>query len=158
MLRRIISGGQTGADQAAWRAAEAVGLTTGGWMPCGFGTEDGPQPHLAARFGAVEHESAEPSARTVANVREADGTLVFADDHPSPGTALTIAACRAEGRPCRIVDPDRPIDVADPGRVADWIIAEGIETLNVAGDRESQRPGLGAKVEAYLARLFRLGL
>jgi Circularly permutated YpsA SLOG family len=35
MLEKIISGGQTGADQAAWRVAKAYGVTTGGWMPNG---------------------------------------------------------------------------------------------------------------------------
>jgi hypothetical protein len=30
MLEKIISGGQTGADQAAWRAAVACGIVTGG--------------------------------------------------------------------------------------------------------------------------------
>ena len=32
-LERVITGGQTGADQAGWRSAQAVGITTGGWMP-----------------------------------------------------------------------------------------------------------------------------
>ena len=35
----IISGAQTGADQAGWRAARAFDLDTGGWMPKGFITE-----------------------------------------------------------------------------------------------------------------------
>jgi hypothetical protein len=39
MLEKILSGGQTGADQAAWRAARSFGLPTGGWMPLGFLTE-----------------------------------------------------------------------------------------------------------------------
>ena len=36
MLEKIVSGGQTGADQGGWRAAVACGLATGGWMPEGF--------------------------------------------------------------------------------------------------------------------------
>jgi hypothetical protein len=36
MFMKIISGGQSGADQAAWRAAKAFGIATGGWMPRGF--------------------------------------------------------------------------------------------------------------------------
>lgn len=39
----IISGGQTGADQAGWRAARRCGLATGGRMPREFETEDGPR-------------------------------------------------------------------------------------------------------------------
>ena len=48
MLERVISGGQTGADQAGWRAARAFGIPTGGAMPKGFLTEDGPCPEFAA--------------------------------------------------------------------------------------------------------------
>jgi hypothetical protein len=41
MLERVITRGQTGADQAAWRAAKAFGIPTGGAMPLGFLTETG---------------------------------------------------------------------------------------------------------------------
>ena len=41
MLERVITRGQTGADQAAWRAAKAFGISTGGAMPLGFLTETG---------------------------------------------------------------------------------------------------------------------
>jgi len=47
MLERVISGGQTGADQAGWRAARASGIPTGGAMPGGFLTEDGARPDFA---------------------------------------------------------------------------------------------------------------
>ena len=53
MSLKIISGGQSGADQAGWRAARRLGLPTGGWMPRGFLTEDGPRPEFAREHGAV---------------------------------------------------------------------------------------------------------
>ena len=43
----VISGGQTGVDQAALRAARSCGIPTGGWAPRGWLTEDGPAPWLA---------------------------------------------------------------------------------------------------------------
>jgi len=43
MLERFVSGRQTGVDQAAWRAVRATGIPTGGWIPRGFLTEDGPR-------------------------------------------------------------------------------------------------------------------
>ena len=43
----MISGGETGAEQAGWRAAEAIGVPTGGWMSKGFLTEEGPRPEFA---------------------------------------------------------------------------------------------------------------
>jgi hypothetical protein len=52
VLDRVVSGGQTGADQAGWRAARASGIATGGWMPAGFLTEAGPRPEFAEMFGA----------------------------------------------------------------------------------------------------------
>ena len=46
-LTTIISGGQTGADQAGLLAAQALGLQTGGWAPHGWRTDAGPAPWLA---------------------------------------------------------------------------------------------------------------
>lgn len=52
-LTKIISGGQTGVDQAALRAARDLGITTSGTAPLGWITEDGPAPWLAD-FGLIE--------------------------------------------------------------------------------------------------------
>ena len=80
MMERVISGGQTGADQAGLAAAKACGIPTGGWMPKGFLTTAGPAPELAAEFGLKEH-SGEYAERTGANVRDADATIRFAVDN-----------------------------------------------------------------------------
>jgi hypothetical protein len=47
MLEHVISGFQIGVDQGAMRAAKAAGIPTGGAMPKGFLTEDGPRPEFA---------------------------------------------------------------------------------------------------------------
>jgi hypothetical protein len=36
-----------------------------------------------------------------------------------------------------------------------WIEAEEIRVLNIAGSRESRTPGIGEKVERFLAEFFR---
>jgi predicted Rossmann-fold nucleotide-binding protein len=76
-IELVIGGGQTGADQAGWRAAHAAGIPTGGSMPRGFLTVQGPRPEFAATFGAVELEAPDYPPRTRANVRDSDGTLIF---------------------------------------------------------------------------------
>ena len=38
---KVISGGQTGADQAGLVAAARFAIPTGGWMPHGFETAEG---------------------------------------------------------------------------------------------------------------------
>ena len=45
MIRKIISGGQTGADQAALDAAIKLGIAHGGWIPKGRLTEKGTLPN-----------------------------------------------------------------------------------------------------------------
>jgi len=44
MIKKIISGGQTGADQAALDVAIKLGIAHGGWIPKGRITEEGPLP------------------------------------------------------------------------------------------------------------------
>ena len=72
---------------------------------------------------------------------------------PSGGTAFTIDVARRLGRPLLVVDLAE--DPA-PATAAQWLAAEAIGVLNVAGPRESQSPGIGALARPYLERLFHL--
>jgi Circularly permutated YpsA SLOG family len=58
MVERVISGGQTGADQAGLAAAKLLGIPTGGCMRRGWLTEDGSRSDLAAAYGLPEAETA----------------------------------------------------------------------------------------------------
>jgi hypothetical protein len=149
MLERIISGGQTGVDQAALRAARACGLETGGWAPLGWETEDGPAPWLAV-LDLVECEKAGYPARTRANARDSDATLWFG--YPdSAGGETTLRACARLGKATfEVLDDHTP-----PSDVAAWIVAEELRVLNVAGNRESKAPGIGARAERFLIAVFR---
>jgi hypothetical protein len=102
MLERVISGFQTGADIAGIYAARAHGIPTGGAMPRGFLTEDGPRPDYAELYGAVELPTPSYPERTRRNVADGDGTLWFGDWH-SPGGKATLDACRLRGKPFLIV-------------------------------------------------------
>jgi predicted Rossmann-fold nucleotide-binding protein len=44
MIKKIISGGQTGVNQAALDAARKLNIAHGGWIPKGRKTENGPLP------------------------------------------------------------------------------------------------------------------
>ena len=98
---RVVSGGQTGADQAGWRAARASGLPIGGWMPRGYETEAGSRPEFARDFGAVALEGGYRQ-RTQDNVRDSDATIWFGDAS-SLGGKTTLRACQALGRPVFLV-------------------------------------------------------
>jgi hypothetical protein len=75
MLHKVISDGQTGAGAAAWRAATAFGVPTGG-DPCG----------------------------TEQNIQDADATLWFGAT-TSMDARVTVAACLRLGKPCLPVAP-----------------------------------------------------
>ena len=139
-LRRIISGGQTGADRAALETARRLGFATGGTVPKGFGTAKGPDPTLA-QFGVTEDASSEYPSRTVKNVRDADGTVWFGNQK-TPGGKLTLGTARRMGKPL-MVNPS-------PSQLADWIKENHIETLNVAGDRAENDPDIYGRVEDTL--------
>ena len=66
MIVKIISGGQTGADRGGLEAGKELGL--------------------------VEHTSSSYPPRTVDNVRNSDGTIIFGNIN-SPGCKLTISTC-----------------------------------------------------------------
>jgi hypothetical protein len=157
MIELIISGGQTGADQAGRRAAKAAGIPTGGWMTQGFLTEDGGRPEFAELYGARELESPDYPSRTRANVAMADG-LIWFGDAASPGGKLTLRLARERRIPVWIVGEPGD-DASEPRMITPVPIRENlrfaaVRSLMVAGNRESSSPGIGARAEAYLAELF----
>src|SRR5437762_161045 len=84
MLERVVSGGQAGADQGDWRAARALGIPTGGFMPRGFMTEAGPRPEFRELYGAVEHPSPDYPSRRLDN-------LALTAELGGPGWGLAVA-------------------------------------------------------------------
>jgi Circularly permutated YpsA SLOG family len=147
-MRKVVSGGQTGVDRAALDAALGLGLACGGFCPRGRRAEDGP---IDERYPLMETPSDDYAERTEWNVRDSDGTLVLTRGNPSGGTALTIELARRIGRPFLVVDLTGD---PDPAAALRWLAEARIGVLNVAGPRESQRPGIAEEAKAFLDRLF----
>lgn len=152
-IRRIISGGQTGADRGALEAAIELGIEHGGHCPAGRRAEDGRIPE---RFRLMETESSDYAVRTERNVLDADGTLLVTRGTPTGGSALTAALARKHERALLHLDLARE---ADPvAIVREWVAARGIGCLNVAGPRESGCPGIAQDVRALLVNALRRDL
>lgn len=152
---KIISGGQTGPDRAALDAARDARVPYGGWCPKGGRAEDHPDPPglLADYPKLTETGSAESSERTERNVRDSDGTLVIRrPGTASPGTDLTEEFARRYGRPCLTIDPDDPAGLRKARSFVETL--GGGSTLNVAGPRESESPGIQAAARFLLDRLL----
>jgi hypothetical protein len=86
MIKRIISGGQTGAERAALDFAIKMGLQHGCWVPKGRLAEDGPIP---ARYNLKEMPTKNFPQRTERNVKKADGTLIVFHGKLTRGSDLT---------------------------------------------------------------------
>ena len=74
MIKKIISGGQTGADQAGLEAAIELGIAHGGWIPKGRKTEDGPLP---AKYKLKEMGTTSYPKRTEQNILDSEGTVIY---------------------------------------------------------------------------------
>lgn len=140
----IISGGQTGADTGALRAAANLNIRTGGYAPYGWTTETGPAPWLAD-YGLVQHKSSGYSPRTADNIKLADATVIFG--RPSTGSNLTQRICQERGKPTIWIIANKHGEMV---RFRLWLMKHKPKVLNCAGNRESITPGIGALVEKFL--------
>lgn len=160
MIERIISGYQTGADQGALAAAQDSGVLIGGHAPYGGVDENGAIP---ARFDGCYETMPQGDdrvsiwdARTVKNLADCDGVMVFVPKLPLPvtdGTKLTIDRAVELGKPCLVIDLSTPVD-ADA--VVKWVGEHEVKTLNIAGPRESSSPGMYEAVYAIVSNLCKL--
>ena len=140
-LRKVISGGQTGADQGGLLGARLAGIATGGLAPKGWRTEVGNAHALLRDFGLREAPYPEYAYRTRENVRNSDGTLIIGSS-ASPGSRLTRRCCEELRRPFFVFEwPEcgRSQSLED---VVRWALVHELRTLNVAGNRESKAPGI----------------
>jgi len=146
--KKIISGGQTGVDRGALDAAIELGISHGGWCPRGRLAEDGP---LKARYQLQETESRQYHVRTEKNVQEADGTLIIHRGPLSGGTELTRKFASLHCKPLLQIDLNQPFL---PAVFHEWLGANHITILNVAGPRESSQPGITEDTRQLLLGLF----
>jgi hypothetical protein len=136
-LTRVISGGQTGAEQAALFTAQAYRIPTGGWVPEGWQEAVGPNSGLLAdRFGL--HEQRGGHAQSLrANILDSDGTLSVANHPTEPYERL----CRRILDACDTRVLELRLDRLPPVQeVAEWIVDSGIHALHIIGAREGSRP------------------
>ena len=140
-LKRVVSGGQTGADQGGLEGARKAGIETGGMAPRGYRTEKGLKPSLGRRFGLEESEWDAYHSRTRHNVHHSDGTVIFGNPD-SKGSRLTAKFCQQYKQPCLQLPVPGMTRAMANGTLTQWCVLHGIETLNVAGNRESKNPGI----------------
>jgi hypothetical protein len=137
LIKKIISGGQTGADQAGLDAAIELGIAHGGWIPKGRKTEEGPLP---AKYKLKEMGTTSYPKRTEQNILDSEGTLIFTFGKLTGGSALTRKLAKTHGFPCLHVDLNKVTVGEGANLVRTWLEKHNIKVLNVAGSRASKAP------------------
>ena len=159
LLKKVVSGGQTGVDQSALRAAVKGGLTIAGWCPPGMSSEAGLIPvEFPLTETPKERSELAPeiprSLRTEWNVRDSDATIILQPSATNPkdlGTAFTLTSALHYQRPLLICNPNDPKSVK---QIKDWIKKLGIKTLNIAGPSEGKAPGISDITDKLLSAVF----
>jgi len=134
LLKKIVSGGQTGVDRAALDVALQLGIPCGGWCPKGRLAEDGEIP---ARYPLQETPSSKYQVRTDWNIRDSDATMILNLGELEGGTALTEILASGYGSPCIVLDLEADQDME---QLYAWLKENMVSTLNIAGPRASKRP------------------
>lgn len=152
MITRVISGGQTGADQGGLLAANSLGVATGGVCPAAYLTSTGKNP-LLALLGLIPR--GDYRSRTEENICDSDGTIIVGSNLTSPGSRLTRNLAKKHNKPTLELDVspliDRVMSIQNPTlrqvaeilddfdyvvRLGQFIKDHNISVLNVAGNRE----------------------
>ena len=139
MLKKIISGGQTGADQAALDVAIKLGIPHGGWIPRGRITETG---ILDDKYKLKEMETFDYNKRTEQNVIDSDGTLIISHGRLSGGSDYTREMANLHHRPWLHIDLNKSSAFQAAEKIKSWLAENEIEVLNVAGPRASKDPAI----------------
>jgi hypothetical protein len=155
MVKKIISGGQTGADLAALDFAIQFNIPHGGYIPKGRRTEHGPLP-LGYRL--TETPDYGYLDRTRLNVLSADGTLVVSQGPISGGSELTCTFAHRAGKNLLHIDLKEVPAFQASRNLLDWIKRNHVEILNVAGPRASKDPDIYTAVIGLLETAYFMGI
>ena len=151
MIKKIISGGQTGADQAGLDVAIELGIPHGGWIPKGRKTEKGILP---AKYKLTEMNSTSYPKRTEKNVLDSNGTVIFTTGSLTGGSALTRQFANKHNRSVLHINfAKMPIEEA-AATVSTWIESQNIEVLNVAGSRASKNHNIYQNTKTVLEQVI----
>jgi len=156
LIRRIISGGQTGADRAALDYALWCGILVGGWCPAGRRAEDGKVPPW---YPLRETPSGDYRQRTAWNIRDSHATVICTlEDTLTGGSKLTRDMAANQGRPWLHAHGE----AWDAGHeLGGWLLdlyrsgrtPQAGLVLNVAGGRQSRSPAIAGWVHQMLSAM-----
>jgi hypothetical protein len=149
---RIVSGGQTGVDRAAFDFALENRIEIGGFVPRNRLAEDGEIP--AKYPNLCETDTEDYTERTELNVKNSDATLIFSHGELIGGSRMTKQFAERHEKPFRHIDFSKLtlVQAVEVTRV--WLASIDCEILNIAGSRASEDAKIYGKTREFLDKLF----
>lgn len=137
MLKKIISGGQTGTDQAVLDIVIKLGLPHGGWIPKGRITEAGPLPD---KYRLKEMPTDSYSECIEQNVKDSKGTLIISYGKLTGDLNYAREMTLKHKRQLLGIDLNQTIQFKAASLVNDWVQLRHIDVLYVIGPSASVDP------------------
>ena len=137
MINKIISGGQTGADQAVLDSAMKLGIPHGGWIPKGRITEAGPLPD---KYKLKEMPTDNYSECIEKNVKDSKGTLIISYGKLTGDLDYARKVTLNNGNQLLGIDLNQTIPFKAASLANDWIQLKHIDVLYVVGPKASVNP------------------
>lgn len=150
--KKIISGGQTGADRAAFDFALENGIEIGGFVPKNRLAEDGEIPPEYKNLTETETENY--AERTELNVQTSDATLILSHGKLAGGSLLTKEFAGKYQKPFLHIDFTFISGKKAAEITGDWLNSIECENLNVAGSRHSEDSIIYHETRELLEKLF----
>lgn len=152
--KKIISGGQTGADRAAFDFALENNIEIGGFVPKNRLAEDG---EISPKYkNLLETETEDYSERTELNVKNADATLILSHKKLAGGSLLTKKFAEKYQKPFLHIDFSKMATENAAQKAKEWLDSFDCEKLNLAGSRHSEDAEIYSKTRDFLNDLFQL--
>ena len=149
-IRKIVSGGQTGADRAALDWAIWHEIPHGGWCTKGRRSEDGAIPAI---YRLQPTPTVHYRQRTEWNVRDSDATVIFTvRPRLTGGSLLTKRFAEQHSKPVLHLYPSQSYQTTEA--LLRFVTSNDVSILNVAGTRASKEPTIYGFVKATLEEAF----
>ncbi len=151
-ILKVVSGGQTGVDRAAFDFALENNFEIAGWIPKNRLAEDG---RISEKYKNLRETETENSAeRTELNVRNSDATLILSHGRLVGGSHLTKQFAEKYQKPFLHIDFlalsfDEAVE-----RTKEWLTSINCKKLNVAGSRSSKDTKIYEKTREFLEKLL----
>lgn len=151
-IKTIVSGGQTGADRAAFDFALDNQIAIAGFVPKGRRAEDG---RISEKYlNLSETKTHNYAERTELNVQNSDATLIVSHSKLTRGSRFTKKIAVKHQKPSLHVDFLASNIQESVKKVRKWLAFIKCKKLDIAGSRASTDAEIYEKTKRFLAELF----